>query len=184
MLAFYLSLIDSEEEKSKFEQLYTLYRKRMWYTAHQILGDSFDAEDAVHNAFIGIARNMNHIGDANSAETFAYVITAAKNCALNLNRKKKQNDTISLDDYRNVPDDGLMDPLTGIEDKDTLKKALEALPDLYRNVLYLRYFSGMSEKEIASLLGIKYATVRQQISRARAMLLDRLTKEGETVEAF
>lgn len=184
MLAFYLSLIDSDEEKSKFEQLYTLYRKRMWYTANQVLSDSFDAEDAVHNAFIGIAKNMSSIGDVESKETFAYVITAAKNCALNISRKKKQNDTIPLDDFREIPDEAAFERLCEVENRDTLVKALEALPDMYRNVLYLKYFSGMSEKEIAGLLGIKYATVRQQISRAKAMLAGQLSKEDNTVGAI
>ena len=54
----YLSVLDSQEKKSKFEQIYLTYRKQMYYTAFQILQHDEDAEDAVHHAFIKIAENI------------------------------------------------------------------------------------------------------------------------------
>lgn len=59
MLAFYMMLIDDEQNKSKFEKLYYEYRDRMMYVALSVLHNNEDAEDAVHNAFIGIAKNMD-----------------------------------------------------------------------------------------------------------------------------
>ena len=61
MLLFYTLLIEEDDDKAKFEKIYTLYRKKMWYTANSVLSDSYLAEDAVHNAFIGIAKNMKRI---------------------------------------------------------------------------------------------------------------------------
>ena len=58
MLSFYLTLVDGEEDKNKLERLYELYRLKMWYTANRILSDGFLAEDAVHDAFIGVAKNI------------------------------------------------------------------------------------------------------------------------------
>ena len=52
MLTFYLSMIDSDSDKSKFEQLYIKYRNPMLNRAYDILGDRGLAEDAVHNAFL------------------------------------------------------------------------------------------------------------------------------------
>ena len=183
MLTFYLSLIETEEDKTKFEQLYTLYRNRMWYAAHEVLNNSFDAEDAVHNAFVGIAKNMSSIGDAQSKETLAYVVTAAKNCALNISQRSRHKGTVSLDDFRDLPDESAFERLKSIENKRELLAAVEALPDKYRDVLFLHYYSGLSEKEIASLLGIGYAAVRKQTARARAMLAKKLLKEDEAVES-
>ena len=47
MLSFYSTLTDSDSEKSKFEIIYNLYKKRMWYVANEILNDPLEAEDAV-----------------------------------------------------------------------------------------------------------------------------------------
>ena len=60
-MLFYLSLIDTEEEKSKFEQLYHLYRYTMLHVAVSILKETQLAEDAVHEAFIRIAKNLHKI---------------------------------------------------------------------------------------------------------------------------
>ena len=52
MLAFYLNLIDNEEDKSKFQMIYDLYFNSMMYTAYDIMQDQYLAEDAVQEAFL------------------------------------------------------------------------------------------------------------------------------------
>ena len=51
MLA-YMSLMDSADDKSKFERVYQSYKGLMFYTANRILNNPQDAEDAVHTAFV------------------------------------------------------------------------------------------------------------------------------------
>ena len=51
MLVFYVSLIESDDNKTKFEIIYEEYKNLMYYVANQILGDTKDSEDVVHDAF-------------------------------------------------------------------------------------------------------------------------------------
>lgn len=51
MLAFYLSLIDDESDKQKFERIYNNYYNVLLNTAYGILKERQSAEDAVHEAF-------------------------------------------------------------------------------------------------------------------------------------
>lgn len=105
MLMFYMSLVDNDDDREKFEILYNKYRKRMVYTAYSVLGNNEDAEDAVHDTFIRIARNMRSIGDPNSNETLSYVLKAAKNTAINLSQKNAaRNQHIQLEDIENISD--------------------------------------------------------------------------------
>lgn len=60
MLALYISLLDTEEQISKFEHIYTKYRGLMFYTAKGVLQDSYLAEDAVHETFLDIIRIIDH----------------------------------------------------------------------------------------------------------------------------
>lgn len=53
MIQLYLQLLDTQTEKEKFERLYYQYKKLMYWIANHILGDSYLAEDAVHEAFRG-----------------------------------------------------------------------------------------------------------------------------------
>ena len=51
----YLQMIESEDDKVKFEEIYLKYKSPMFYAANKILHNEQDAEDAVHMAFIKIA---------------------------------------------------------------------------------------------------------------------------------
>ena len=54
-MLIYLQVIETEEDKSKFEDIYREYRGLMYYIAYRRLHHEQDAEDAVHHAFMKIA---------------------------------------------------------------------------------------------------------------------------------
>lgn len=60
-MLIYLSMIESEADKSLFEQLYIRYKGLMYHIAYRILQNREDAEDAVHQAFVSIAKNIKKL---------------------------------------------------------------------------------------------------------------------------
>ena len=74
MLAIYLQMIPDEREHAKFERVYHKYKNLMFHCAKEILGNDEDAEDAVHMAFISIAKNISKISDFQDAEYRGKVI--------------------------------------------------------------------------------------------------------------
>lgn len=176
MLLFYTLLLEEDDDKIKFEKIYTLYRKKMWYAANSVLSDEYLAEDAVHNAFIGIAKNMKKIEAVDSPKTFSYVITAAKNAALDILRKNKGLSETDIDELYDVSDKESSSFDRVLETEDFIVKALAEMPTLYRDVLYLLVVEQMSEKEIAEFLNRKPGTIHQQVRRARAILKKELMK--------
>lgn len=62
-MIIYLQMLETPEEKSKFEQLYLEYKGLMFHVAYEILHNEQDAEDAVHQAFVKIAENIKKIDD-------------------------------------------------------------------------------------------------------------------------
>ena len=61
MLSIYLALIDTQEDQTLFEEIYYQYRNQMYYVSHKILNDDYLAEDALQDAFIGIAMHRYHL---------------------------------------------------------------------------------------------------------------------------
>lgn len=51
----YLSLIETEEDKIKFEAIFNSYKKTMYYIANSILKDEHYSHDAVQNSFLRMA---------------------------------------------------------------------------------------------------------------------------------
>jgi RNA polymerase sigma factor (sigma-70 family) len=59
-----------------------------------------------------------------------------------------------------------------------VKEAVDSLPALYREVVVLHYYSGMSYEEIESILGVSGHKVKGRLARARKQIQVHLEKEG------
>ena len=97
----YLQLIDTAEDRSKFEQLYEQYKQLMFYTAFQILKRPQDAEDAVHHAFLSIAENISKISDPDCPKTRAYIVTIVERKAIDMLRAERRHPSVPLDESIN-----------------------------------------------------------------------------------
>ena len=173
-LLVYLQMIDSEEDKSKFERIYCKYRGLMMYVARGIVGDVADAEDAVHQAFVSIIENLDKISTVDCPQTRSFVVIITERKAIDLLRARKK--VVRLD-----PDDiphGIETPPTG---QSALTDALLQLSPRYREILLLRYDSGYSTKELSKLLGMERSTVQKLIWRAKHALQKELAREEQMV---
>ena len=92
MIILYQALIKEEKDKTKFELLYLKYRNQMLNVAFNVLNDQYEAEDAVHTAFIGIAKNMDKIEDVDSNDSRNYCLKSAKNTAPDYKKDLLNND--------------------------------------------------------------------------------------------
>ena len=97
-MLIYLQMFDTPKDRSKFEQLYLEYRGLMFYVADQILHSEPDAEDAVHQAFLSVAENIEKIGDPSCPKTKSYLVTIAENKAIDLYRRRKRHPMVGLDE--------------------------------------------------------------------------------------
>lgn len=166
---FDLMMADEPGQKRKFEILYETYKYLMMKVAMDVLQDSYMAEDAVHNAFVNLAKNMDKIGEVDSTATKRYIITVTKNASIDLYRKRKKQSASEL--YM----DELAENAVAVSypETDTENRALDILKNLpvkYRDIFLLKYSVGMENREIAKLYGIKEVTVRQRIARGKEMI--------------
>ena len=178
---FYLMMIDTEEDKRKFAILYEKYRYLMLKVAHDVLGDHYLAEDAVHEAFIKVALNMGKVGDVNTQETKRYLITITKNATIDIYRKRsiRMRREIFVDE---VGENEV--PLTYVEtDVDNrVLDILKNLPVKYRDVFLLKYSSKMDNDEIADLLKISEGTLRQRLARGKEMIQEAVNNLEDRID--
>lgn len=175
-MLIYLSMLETEEQKSKFEQLYRTYRKLMFFVANKILKDDFLSEDAVHQTFLKIIDIMDTFEDVQCQKTKSYIVTMVRNQSINMYNKQKNHVTIPLEEIENYLSDEIG---TRIEDQDNLTKAILKLPLIYNEVLTLKYVQEYSNIEIAKILNISEATVRKRLERAKTKVQDILKTEIE-----
>lgn len=170
-MLIYLQTIDTAEDRSKFEQLYLMYRNYMYSVAFGILQNSEDAEDAVHRAFVNIAEHMEKISDPEALTTKGYVVTIVKNSAIDIYRKKQAHPEMEYDD-------AVLGMEVTYESDNALTNCILKLPERQRTILILRYHHGYDLQEIARMLGLTYRNTVQIDQRAKAKLRALCQEEG------
>lgn len=186
MILLIIQAIENDQERDAVARIFTLYYKRMYKRAYDILNNPHDAEDAVQETFLRISSNVRDFMDADSPETIALISIYTRNVAFNMyNRKKKQN---SLFDQRKDISEMDLDLVATGEDveeivinKETVElvhKAINQLDDMYRDVILLKYFYHKRNIDIADILGIEGSQVNGRLFRAKKMLREILGEEA------
>lgn len=170
-MLIYLQLIETPEDKTKFETLYTEYKEWMGTIALSILHNKQDAEDAVHNAFVKIAENIKKVDDPLSKKTRSYIVTIIETKAIDIYRKKQRHPEVPISEE----DIGIHFDYTNCGD---LAKCISQLPSQYRAVLTLKYRHGYNNREIAKILTISEHNAIKIDQRAKAKLRELCFKEG------
>ena len=176
MLIYYLQMLDTPEEKMRFEQIYLKYRGLMYRVADSILHNRQDAEDAVHNAFLRIIKHFKKFQTTPVEDLAPQVVVIARNEAISLLRKRKGD--APLEDW-----DGLAASSESVSDYHALVDSFTRLPQTYRAVMEMKLLLGYSDGEIAAKLGLSKTAVSTRISRGRQLLRDIVEREGFLLEA-
>jgi RNA polymerase sigma factor (sigma-70 family) len=159
-----------------FDSLYREYYKPMYnYVCMKYANNDRDlAKDYCQIGFMKVYQNLNKFdGTGNIGGWIRRVLT---NEIINELRKKKLDVNKDIDvektDIEIEPTEtGFMG---GRISKEQLKDAVDKLPQGYKTILLLYYFSNLNHREIASVLGIDGGTSRSQISKAKESLKNHL----------
>ena len=162
-MIIYLQMLETPEEKSKFEQLYLEYKGLMFHVAYEILHNEQDAEDAVHQAFVKIAENIKKIDDPICPKTHSYVVTIVENKAIDQYRKQQKHQTVELIEE-------IQGTNAHYEGDNDLTKCILKLPARYREMILLRYHHGYTVREIAKIMGLSLQAAIKLDQRAKNKL--------------
>ena len=165
----YIALIESEEDKDKFEELYKTYKQLMFYIANNILKDADLAEDAVHQAFLRIINHLGKIDEINCRKTKGFIVTIIEHVSIDIYRKRKRENALSINEIEYGLRD-LTSEINSIEETNAIIQAIASLPVKYSTVLRLKYSHGYTNEEISRILSITEENVRQRIVRAKRKL--------------
>lgn len=135
--------------------------------AYARTGSRADAEDVMQEVFLRLVR-ARPVFDS-EAHARAWLLKVASNCAADLFRLPWRKREEPLEEDVSAPED----PGEG-----SVTEAVLSLPARYRIPIHLYYYEGYSVAEIADVTGKREGTIKSHLSRARALLRDKL-KEGE-----
>lgn len=147
--------------------LYQCHALRLIRMAVLLLGDQPSAEDVVQDAFLGLHRGVGRLKDP--ANAVAYLRTSVLNGCRSVLRSRKRAWS-SRAAMHDPPVWSAESAAMAGEDRREALRAVARLPRRQREVLVLRYFLNLSDREIAADLGVSRGTVASTASRALAAL--------------
>jgi RNA polymerase sigma-70 factor (ECF subfamily) len=154
-------------------ELYARIAGRLGALAQRLTGSRQDAEDVVHDVFLGLPEALRHYEEHGQFEAWLRRVTAR--VALTRVRGRQRLRERGLDNE--LP----QAPTTlALDDKLALASAVDALPDSLRTVIVLKMIEGYSHDEIAALLAITPRASEQRLHRAVKALRLRFTPSADT----
>lgn len=142
--------------------LYREQRLSLARIALLLIDDMATAEDVVHDSFIALQQHVDQI--RNPAAAVGYLRTTVVNKSRSLLRKRqtvRKHLSLARDEHVEPADREL---IVAAEHQEVLD-AVRQLPQRQQEVLVLRYWSNLSEAEIADALGISRGAVKSNASR-------------------
>ncbi|MFN8291144.1 MAG: RNA polymerase sigma factor [Chitinophagaceae bacterium] len=152
-----------------YRQLYNRYAKAMFNTALRIVNSVADAEDVLQEAFTDAFLQLKKFENRSTFGAWLRQIVVYKSIGV---LKKKRISFTGLEDHTEVAEETEEESIWYTVD--TIREAIQELPDGYRTVLSLHLFEGYDQEEIAATLGVALSTVRSQYMRGKQKLVSLL----------
>lgn len=183
-----LAALAAAGDDSAFEALVVRYQHRVFRLACRLTSET-DAPDVVQDTFLQVYRHVSAFRGHSQFSTWLYRI--ATNAALMHRRARARRPALSLDEFLPRFDaDGRLEATPDalrvasraeeLLDRRVLAtktlEAIEGLPNLYREAFVLRDLEELSTDEVAHVLGVEAATIRQRVHRARLMVREYLSE--------
>lgn len=153
----------TEEQKS---ELYLNYAGKVRGYIQNKINDATAAEDLTAEVFLKVYEKLDSY-DETRASLSTWIFTIARNTLTDYYRTRRVHGEIpeTLASEEDIEEDICRDEML-----ETLADALEALDERSRDIIVLRYYSGLTLKVIAERLGISYAYVKVLHNKALGSL--------------
>ncbi len=172
-------------EKELFHELIRPYERGVYLAAYSILRNEADAEEVAQEA---ILKAFSHLEQLRAEEKFkGWLLLIAVNEAKMRRRKDRKHLYESVDDQKMESEDGEFMPrqfadwreipsetLERKEIRIAVKRALDGLPEIYRDVFILRDVEHLSVGETAKALGVSIPAIKTRLHRARLQMREQL----------
>jgi RNA polymerase sigma-70 factor (ECF subfamily) len=179
-------------EKLTPELVFREYAPRIYNLARRMLGNDADAEDVTQDVLLQVVRKLDTFRGDSQISTWLHRVTV--NAALAHRQKRSNRQKHETGDAGDelletaAPDAAVKrwnvspdEPVLAAEQQEVIEKAINMLPEPFRDVYILADVEGLPNSEIAEILGLSVPAVKSRLHRARMRMRDLLAPhfEGE-----
>ena len=151
-----------------FLEIYRAFYGKVFTFVLSLVKSKANAQDITQNIFMKLWKNRKKLEHIKSMDDYLFILS--KNACMDYFRKASRKKEISTD----VFDEFLLSRIVSspekridaLSDIEELRHVIDSLPSKRRDIFIMSRFDGLSNDEIASILGVSKKTVENQISLA------------------
>ncbi len=171
--------MDAKKDPKSFSKLYDIYFPKIFRYISWRTGNQFDAEDIVSEIFAKVINKINTFKSQKGATFSSWIFRIAHNAVVDYYRKQDKIKFVNLDDLPEIENNDLL-PSKELDKKELFKKLfllIQKLPTRQAEIITMRFFTGMKNKEIAKTLNIEEKSVSSTLCRGLKILHDKFNKQ-------
>ena len=176
MPLIFMTLIDDEDGKQTFKNIYEKYETAIFAYAMDILKNNALAEEAVSETFLLIAKNFKRVSRLRPDELVPYILIISRNVSINIikseerfHKMNKLSDLIVSSSWEKKFDEEMEILITA--------EAVKALPEPLMETIMLKYYYGFTVKEISQHMHLSVGGVKSRLAKARKILRKELSED-------
>jgi RNA polymerase sigma-70 factor (ECF subfamily) len=168
-----------ERDTEAFEVLYSDFKTRLYKYFLVKTGYSYDlSSDLLHETFASAIDSSHTLKPGTNIAAWLFTIASRRYCD-HLRRHYKSNEISLPDDYIFTADENTEKDFSKKEEIAVLYCALERVKCRYREILVMKYFEEMSDREISDKIGKSVKAVESLLVRARAAMKKQLSEHRD-----
>lgn len=163
-----------------FPRVLAQYRDRVYALVLRLVGDPAEAEDLTQEAFLKAFRALGSYDPSRPMLSWLFKI-AHNHCLDHLRARGERLETLDDPEAPLDPADasaGVEEALEAADRAEAVRRLVDSLPSLYREVLLLRHQEDLDYAAIAEVTGLPLGTVKIRLFRARELLKTKLEAAG------
>lgn len=171
----------SSESENFIIEMYVKYKFDFLYVAMKYLHNKTKAEDAVHDAFVEVCKNVENYQNLSCIDFRRKIVVIVRNKCVDMIRKDKKISSTEFDKVGAVleSDDIPVDEYVArIDEISRVSEYVNAIDETSQKSLRLKYVEGKTYKEIAEEMGTNIKTVEVRIARAKQKVRNMMRKDG------
>lgn len=183
MILFIVDTLDNEEDKKFILDVYNKYAPMMRARAYTYTKDYGTSADLAHECIIKLISQTDKLQTYNDSQLRAYIAITIDHISINYTKHSSRSCLLSENEecfFDSIEDPEDIENI--VENKfsyEELRKSFLLLPERDKRLIVLKYDFELSDKEIASIIGIAENSVRMTVKRS-VQNLGRMMKGAKT----
>lgn len=183
------SLYVNDRDDDAYNEIVNRYGEKIFRLAMRITKNPESAEEVLQNVFVKLIEKLGTFREESKLATWIYTVSSNEAFMFLRSKNKSSFKEISVEEFNNKDNgsayEGLQikydgfgpdDSAINAQQQEILERAISELHEEYRIVFQLRDVEGLSNQQVADVLGLSLPAVKSRILRARNQLKKKLAR--------